>query len=141
MAYKIEVPDENNEKPANFVESLTSKIPVTPVTVVTEPVKASVFSSATANRVVTSSVTTGNQPADPTEGPMIAVLIDSPIVGPVWFALDDGWKSGDDIPVFYASEIPHLQQMGAAELRKWYEQKLALGSGWIRDRVEEPTKH
>ena len=79
--------------------------------------------------------------ADPTEGRIIAVLIDSPIVGPVWFALDDGWKSGDDIPVFYASEIPHLQKMSGEELRKRYEQKLALGGGWISDRIAEPTKH
>jgi hypothetical protein len=50
--------------------------------------------------------------ADPTEGPIIAVLIDSPIVGLVWFALDDGWKSGDDIPVFYR-DLPEvvLQRM------------------------------
>jgi hypothetical protein len=78
---------------------------------------------------------------NPTEGRIVAVLIDSPIVGPVWFALDDDFKSGDDIPVFYASELPHLQKMSEAELRKRYEQKLALGGGWIRDRVEEPTKH
>src|SRR4029450_5135334 len=52
------------------------------------------------------------------EGRIVAVLIDSPIVGPVWFALDDGWKSGDDTPVFYASELPHLQTMTPEELRK-----------------------
>lgn len=75
------------------------------------------------------------------EGPIIAVLIDSPIVGPVWFALDDSFKSGDDIPVFFASEILHLQKMSGEELRKRYEQKLALGGGWIRDKIEEPTRH
>src|SRR4030095_12422378 len=68
------------------------------------------------------------------DGPIIAVLIDSPIVGPVWFALDDGFQPGDDIPVFYAREIPHLQKMDPEELRKRYEQKLALGGGWIRER-------
>jgi hypothetical protein len=78
---------------------------------------------------------------DPTEGCIVAVLIDSPIVGPVWFALDDGWKSGDDVPVFYASEIPHLQKMSPEQLRKRYEQKLALRGGWIRDKIEEPTMH
>jgi hypothetical protein len=75
------------------------------------------------------------------DGPIIAVLIDSPIVGPVWFALDDGWKSDDDIPVFYASELTHLQKMNPEELRKRYEQKLALRGGWIRDRSEDPVRH
>jgi hypothetical protein len=75
------------------------------------------------------------------DGPIIAVLIDSPIVGPVWFAFADDWESGEDIPVFYASEIAHLQKMSPEELRKRYEQKLALGGGWIRERIEEPTKH
>jgi hypothetical protein len=75
------------------------------------------------------------------DGRIIAVLIDSPIVGPVWFALDDGWKSGDDTPVFYASELPHLQTMTPEELRKRYKQKLALGGGWIRGKIEEQTRH
>jgi len=75
------------------------------------------------------------------EGPIIAVLIDSPVVGPVWFALDDAFKSGDDTPVFFASELPHLQKMNGEELRKRYEQKLALGGGWIRDKTAEPAKH
>lgn len=78
---------------------------------------------------------------DVEESPITAVLIDSPIVGPVWFAFDDGFKSGDDIPVFYASELPFLRKMGETELRKRYEQKLALGGGWIRGRIGEPTKH
>jgi len=82
-----------------------------------------------------------NQPIDATEGRIVAVLIDSPIVGPVWFALDDSWKSGDEIPLFYASEIPQLQKMCGEELRKRYTQKLALGGGWIRDRTEDPVKH
>jgi len=72
---------------------------------------------------------------------IIAVLIDSPVVGPVWFAFDDGFKSGDDIPVFFVSELPFLQKMGETELRRRYEQKQALGGGWIRDRLGEPTKH
>jgi hypothetical protein len=82
-----------------------------------------------------------NQRIDATEGSIIAVLIDSPIVGPVWFAFADDWESGEDIPVFYASEIAHLQKMSPEELRKRYEQKLALGGGWIRERIEERTKH
>jgi hypothetical protein len=78
---------------------------------------------------------------DPTEGCIIAVLIDSPIVGPVWFALDDGFQPGDDIPVLYAREIPHLQKMDPEELRKRYKQKLALGGGCIRGKIEEQTRH
>ena len=72
--------------------------------------------------------------SDVSEGPIIAVLIDSPVVGPVWFVLDDAFRSGDDTPVFFASELPHLQKMNGEELRKRYEQKLALGGGWIRDK-------
>jgi len=85
--------------------------------------------------------TEGYGKPDVSEGPIIAVLIDSPIVGPVWFALDDGWKSGDGIPVFFASEIPHLQKMSGEELRKRYEQKLALGGGWIKDKSEGAVRH
>jgi len=72
---------------------------------------------------------------------LIAVLIDSPIVGLVWFALDDGFQSGDEIPVFYASELPHLAKMSGEELQKEYERKLALGGGWIRNKIEGPVKH
>ena len=77
---------------------------------------------------------------NPLDGPIIAVLIDSPEVGPVWFALRDDFKSGDDIPVFFMSEIPHLEKMEPAELRRRYEQKIALSGAWIRER-HEPTKH
>jgi len=76
---------------------------------------------------------------DITEGPIIAVLIDSPIVGPLWFALDDGFKPGDAIPVFFASELPFLREMSAAALRRRYEEK-CIG-GWIRERNGAPTKH
>ena len=79
--------------------------------------------------------------SDITEGRIIAVLIDSPIVGPVWFALDDDFKSGDDIPVFFTSELPHLFKMSGEELQKEYERKLALRGGWIRDRIKGPTRH
>ena len=73
---------------------------------------------------------------DATEGRIVAVLIDSPIVGPVWFALADDFKSDDDIAVFFASELPHLQKMQPAELRRRYDEKLALGGGWISQRNE-----
>ena len=75
------------------------------------------------------------------EGPITAVLIESPIVGLVWFAFDDDFNSGDEIPVFFASELPFLRKMSTAELRRRYAEKQALGRGWIRNRIDEPTKH
>ena len=78
---------------------------------------------------------------DPTEGRIIAVLIDSPIVGPVWFALEDGFQSRDEIPVFFAGEMPSLRKMTPDEIRRRYAEKRSLGGGWIRDRIEGPTKH
>jgi hypothetical protein len=77
---------------------------------------------------------------DLTEGVIIAVLIDSPIVGPVWFAFNDNFHSGDNIPVFFASEIPFLRKMTADEIRRRYSEKRELRSGWIRDRINDPTK-
>ena len=62
--------------------------------------------------------------ADPTEGRIVAVLIDSPIVGLVWFAQSDSFKSGDGIPVFFMSEVPILEKMEPAELRRRYQQRL-----------------
>ena len=78
--------------------------------------------------------------ADFEKGRITAVLIDSPIVGPLWFAFADEFKPGDGIPVFFASELPFLRKMSQQELRRRYEEKLALGGGWIRDRIES-TKH
>jgi hypothetical protein len=103
MAYKIEFPAPPRVSP-------TQKIPVVAV------------------------VNGGNGTEEPAKkGQLLGVLIDSPIVGPVWFALDDGWSSGDQIPVFYTSELPHLQKMSPEELRRRYEQKVALAGGWIRE--------
>lgn len=78
---------------------------------------------------------------DAIDGDVVAVLIDSPIVGPVWFAFADDFKSGDDVPVFFASELPFLRRMGVEELRRRYTQKRIFGGGWVRDRIDEPTKH
>ena len=76
------------------------------------------------------------------EGQITAVLIDSAVIGgPVWFAFSDSFTSGDDIPVFFANELPFLRKMGATELRRRYEQKRALRGGWIRSQNPEPTKH
>jgi hypothetical protein len=74
--------------------------------------------------------------ADLPDGPIIAVLIDSPIVGPVWFAFDEDFKSGDKIPVFFASELLFLGKRDPEELRRRYDEKRSLGGGWIRGRKE-----
>ena len=68
---------------------------------------------------------------DISEGQIIAVLIDSPIVGPVWFALDDGFQSEDEIPVFYAHELPFLKGKTPEQLREIHKVKLAFGPGSI----------
>jgi len=78
---------------------------------------------------------------DLTEGTIIAVLIDSPMVGPIWFAFNDNFHSGDNTPVFFASEIPFLQKMTKAELRRRYDEKRVFAGGWIRNRIDKPTKH
>ena len=66
------------------------------------------------------------KPVDVIDGTVRAVLIDSTVIGaPVWFAFDDGFTSGDDIPVFFASELQFLRQMTEAELRRRYEDKRA----------------
>jgi hypothetical protein len=67
---------------------------------------------------------------------VVAVLFDWPMAGPFWLALRDDFQSGDDMPVFFASELPHLRQMTPDELRRRYAEKQALGGGWIRDRIE-----
>jgi hypothetical protein len=67
----------------------------------------------------------------------VAVLIDSSVLGTsIWFAFDDDFKSGDDLPVFFASELPFLREMTTEELRRRYAEKKALSGGWIRDRIE-----
>lgn len=65
--------------------------------------------------------------SDPTEGEIIAVLIDSVVLGaPVWFALRDDWRpdAGDTTPVFYADELPALASMTESERIGAYKSKL-----------------
>jgi len=78
---------------------------------------------------------TAQELIDIDNGKISAVLIDSDF-GPLWFAFDDGFQAGDDIPVFFASELPFLRQMTPEELRSRYAEKKALGGGWIRNRIE-----
>lgn len=62
-----------------------------------------------------------------------AILIDSKILdAPVWFAFKDGWKSGDDIPVFYASELPMLRKKSPRQLEAIYRVKSTFGGGMVR---------
>ncbi len=72
---------------------------------------------------------------DITEGRTIALLIDSPIVGPVWFALRDGWRPdpGDSTPVFYASELPALREKTLEQLRTIFNVKTVFGGGKVLD--------
>ena len=83
-------------------------------------------------------------PADLIDDSVIAVLIDSTILGaPIWFALRDDWRpdAGDTTPIFYASELPALRMKTPEQLRDMFQVKRVFGGGWIRDRREEPTKH
>ena len=48
----------------------------------------------------------------------------------------NGNKSGDEYPVFFASELLFLRKMTPDELRRRYAEKRALCGGWIRDRFE-----
>jgi hypothetical protein len=74
---------------------------------------------------------------DVIDNTVVAVLFDWPMAGPFWLALRDDFISGDGLPVFFASELPHLRQMTPDELRRRYAEKRVLGGGWIRNhRVE-----
>ncbi len=75
------------------------------------------------------------------DGPIVAILIDSPVVGLVWFAFNNDFHSADDIPIFFASELPFLRKMSEVELRRRYDEKRVFGGGWIRSKIDEPTKH
>jgi hypothetical protein len=135
MAYKIEIPDKNNEEAASFVGSLPLQTPVKPVTVVTKPVKSRVFSAATGDRVVTLPVTSGDQhqPVDATEGRVIAYLIASEILGAdIWLALDDSFTVNDGLAVFYPDELPFLATKDAETLKEIHKVKLAFPGSRVR---------
>ena len=82
---------------------------------------------------------TAQEIIDIDNGKISAVLIDSDF-GPLWFAFNDDFQPGDNIPVFFASELPFLRKMTPEELRRRYKLKRPLG-GWIRDRIDATTKH
>ena len=65
-------------------------------------------------------------------GAILAVLIDSPILGAeIWFALDESFKPdpGDGRAVFYASELPLLRNKTPDELRGIHRAKKVFGGG------------
>ena len=67
---------------------------------------------------------------DLSDGRIIAVLIDSTVLGaPLWFAFDPAFNPGDGIPVFYCDELGLLKDKPASTLRKIYETKKAFGPG------------
>jgi hypothetical protein len=76
---------------------------------------------------------TPEQIADINSGNVIAVLIDSSIVGaPLWFSFSPDFDPCDDIPVFYSAELPFLKDKPAATLRKIYETKKAFPGTRVR---------
>ena len=72
---------------------------------------------------------------DLSDGQIIAVLIDSTVLGAViWFAVRDDWRPdpGDSTPVFYASELPALRTKTPEQLRQIFNVKSATGGGMVR---------
>jgi hypothetical protein len=68
--------------------------------------------------------------ADPTEGRIVAVLIESSVLrADIWLALDDSFNPGDGLAVFYADELEFLKNKDAQALRKIHETKLAFRPG------------
>ena len=82
---------------------------------------------------------TAQEIIDIDNGKISAVLIDSDF-GALWFAFNDDFQPGDNIPVFFASELPFLLKLAPDELRRRYAEKRALGGGWIREKINAPTK-
>jgi hypothetical protein len=72
---------------------------------------------------------------DPTEREIVAVLIDSEVLGArIWFGLHDDWKPNpcDAASVFYASELPFLRAKSPETLREIFKVKTAVGGGTVR---------
>jgi hypothetical protein len=108
MAYRVEIPGANTQK----INPLAgSPYPAEPVT----------------------SVTTGNQPMDATEGPIIAVLIASEVLGcDIWFALDDSFTADDGLAVFYPDELPFLATKDTETLREIHKTKMKFPGSRIK---------
>jgi hypothetical protein len=76
------------------------------------------------------SISAEAQPADLTQGRIIAVEICSDILEVhVWLAFDDSFDPKDGQAVFYAHELELLKDKTAAALRAIHEVKLTFGPG------------
>jgi hypothetical protein len=72
---------------------------------------------------------------DPTEGEVIAVLIDSTVLGAeIWFALRDNFRRArdDNRAVFFADELEFLSTKTPETFREIHKVKLAVGGGRVR---------
>jgi hypothetical protein len=70
---------------------------------------------------------------DPTEGPVIAYLIASEVLGcDIWFALDDSFHADDGQAVFYPDELPFLATKDAATLKETHKVKLMFPGSRVR---------
>jgi hypothetical protein len=88
-----------------------------------------------AKRIATTDQRPISDPAVLADDNVVAVLIDSSIVGaPIWFAFADQWKpsEADSIPIFYASELPALRQKTPEQLRSIFNVKHAFYGGRVR---------
>jgi len=73
--------------------------------------------------------------SDPAEGQLIAVLIDSTVLGAeIWLALRDNFQRDrdDNRAVFYADELEFLSTKAPETLREIHKVKLAMGGGRVR---------
>jgi hypothetical protein len=74
----------------------------------------------------------GPQPADLTDGRIVAVKIASTVLDcDIWLAFRDNFKpdEGEPLAVFYADEIPLLKKKTAEQLREIYRVKVTFGPG------------
>ena len=82
-------------------------------------------------------------PTDPAEGDIIAVLIDSTVMGAeIWLALRDDFKPdpADTRAVYFADEIPFLRTKSPETLRKIHTVKLTWPSCRVIQEGAETTK-
>src|SRR5690242_19565307 len=73
--------------------------------------------------------------SDPSEGQLIAVLIDSTVLGAeIWLALSDNFQPDrdDNRAVFFADELEFLATKTLETLREIHKVKLAMGGGRVR---------
>ena len=90
---------------------------------------------AEAKRIAASEAALVSDPAMIVDGSVVAVLIDSTVLGSsIWFAFRDGWTpdAGDLTPIFYANELPALSRKTPEQLRDIFNVKHVFGGGVVR---------